>query len=467
MSTTPVSATPPTGTAVQGSEARVHAMETEGVRTGAAIKYASLLHDANQGLTDVQVPVDSRREWIVPGRIEVLGKHVDYAGGRSLLCAVERGFVVVARPHADRSIVVRDATRREAIFMPLDVRSPTPSGPPWNVYLSAVARRFTRNFGADVLGCDIAIASNLPAAAGVSSSSALVVGLALAVAGISGLDSLHTWRAVLPDRLALAGYLGALENGLTFGPLTGQAGVGTMGGAQDHTAILCSAANQLGQFAWSPVRHERWVHFPDDLVFVIAVSGVVAAKIGAVRERYNRAARTVRHLLTSWNAATTRTDATLAEALNSASDAPAQMAAIARSSATEEFTADHLLRRINQFQEETNENVPLAAQAAARGDWETFAHYVAESQAGAERALENQVPETTSLVKEGLNAGAIAASAFGAGFGGSVWALVPTADADEFCDRWRAAYEREAPTTSAKAQFFTTRPAPPAFELKV
>jgi galactokinase len=209
------------------------------------------------------------------------------------------------------------------------------------------------------------------------------------------------------------------------------------------------------------------VHFPDDLVFVIAVSGVVASKIGAVRERYNRAARTVRHLLTSWNAATTRTDATLADALNSASDAPAQLAAIARSSATEEFTADHLLRRINQFQEETNENVPLAAQAAARGDWETFAHYVAESQAGAERALENQVPETTSLVKEGLNAGAIAASAFGAGFGGSVWALVPTADADEFCDRWRAAYEREAPTTSAKAQFFTTRPAPPAFELKV
>jgi len=28
----------------------------------------------------------------VPGRIEVLGKHTDYAGGRSLVCATERGF---------------------------------------------------------------------------------------------------------------------------------------------------------------------------------------------------------------------------------------------------------------------------------------------------------------------------------------------------------------------------------------
>ena len=449
------------------SGGRLRFMLGQGLSEFAAQNYAELFRVAHQGLDDVRVPGDGRREWVVPGRIEVLGKHVDYAGGRSLLCAVERGVVIVARPHADRSIVVRDATRREAIFMPLDVRSPTPSGPPWNVYLSAVARRFTRNFGADVLGCDIAIASNLPAAAGVSSSSALVVGLALAVAGISGLDSLHTWRAVLPDKLALAGYLGALENGLTFGPLTGQAGVGTMGGAQDHTAILCSAANKLGQFAWSPVRLERWVPFPDDLVFVIGVSGVIASKIGAVRERYNRAARTVRHLLQLWNAATSRTDATLAEALHSATDAPAQLEAIARSGATEEFTAEHLLARLEQFQEETNINVPLAAEAANSGDWNSFARYVAASQAGAERALENQVPETISLVKVALASGAIAASAFGAGFGGSVWSLVPVAEADSFCARWRAAYEQSAPATASRAQFFTTRPAPPAFEISV
>ena len=444
---------------------RLQTLLNQGLSERSAGAYTDLFRDAHQGLNDVNVPADARREWVVPGRIEVLGKHVDYAGGRSLLCAVERGVVIVARPHADRSIVVRDATRREAIFMPLDVRSPTPSGPPWNVYLSAVARRFTRNFGADVLGCDIAIASNLPAAAGVSSSSALVVGLALAVAGISGLDALHTWRAVLPDRLALAGYLGALENGLTFGPLTGQAGVGTMGGAQDHTAILCSAANMLGQFAWSPVRLERWVPFPDNLVFVIAVSGVVAAKIGAVRERYNRAARTVRHLLQLWNTATLRTDATLADALNSAPAAPLQMQGIARAGATEEFSAEHLLARLEQFQTETNVNVPMAADAAARGDWTEFAKYVAASQAGAEQALENQIPETISLVREGLACGAIAASAFGAGFGGSVWALVQTSEADEFCRKWRAAYGQAAPATAARAQFFTTRPAPPAFEL--
>ena len=34
--------------------------------------------------------------WFVPGRVEVLGKHTDYAGGRSLLAAVNRGISVEA-----------------------------------------------------------------------------------------------------------------------------------------------------------------------------------------------------------------------------------------------------------------------------------------------------------------------------------------------------------------------------------
>ena len=41
------------------------------------------------------------RRLFVPGRIEVLGKHTDYAGGQSLTCAVERGFAVSYSPRRD------------------------------------------------------------------------------------------------------------------------------------------------------------------------------------------------------------------------------------------------------------------------------------------------------------------------------------------------------------------------------
>ena len=42
--------------------------------------------------------------FFIPGRIEVLGKHTDYAGGRSLLCAMDRGFAVMALPRNDRHV---------------------------------------------------------------------------------------------------------------------------------------------------------------------------------------------------------------------------------------------------------------------------------------------------------------------------------------------------------------------------
>ena len=52
--------------------------------------------------------------WFVPGRIEVLGKHTDYAGGRSLLCTAERGFCVGAIPRADSLVRIHDVVRRQS-----------------------------------------------------------------------------------------------------------------------------------------------------------------------------------------------------------------------------------------------------------------------------------------------------------------------------------------------------------------
>jgi galactokinase len=47
------------------------------------------------------------------GRIEIFGKHTDYAGGRSLVAAVPRGFAVVA-PRADGRVRAIDARWRDA-----------------------------------------------------------------------------------------------------------------------------------------------------------------------------------------------------------------------------------------------------------------------------------------------------------------------------------------------------------------
>src|SRR6476646_12139809 len=54
---------------------------------------------------------DPQHAWWVPGRLEVFGKHTDYAGGRTLVCALPRGFAVLASRRDDRLVRVTDAWR--------------------------------------------------------------------------------------------------------------------------------------------------------------------------------------------------------------------------------------------------------------------------------------------------------------------------------------------------------------------
>jgi hypothetical protein len=67
----------------------------------------------------------------------------------------------------------------------------------------------------------------------------------------AGLDARPEWRRV-STTFDLAGYLGAVENGLTFGSLPGTSGVGTHGGSEDHTAILAGVADRVMPTPTSP-----------------------------------------------------------------------------------------------------------------------------------------------------------------------------------------------------------------------
>lgn len=431
--------------------------------------YERLVNRAHSVLDNAQVPTMGRRVWVVPGRIEVLGKHVDYAGGRSLLCCVNRALVMVARMRDDHAIVLRDAERAEEVRISGELREKDTV--PWSVYPRTVYNRLASNFGKQHHGVDIALASNLPSAAGVSSSSALTVGLTLVLSAFWNLSSHPEWQANITDRLALAGYVGAIENGNNFGTLIGERGVGTQGGAQDQTGILCCTTNRLDIFRWMPVRHEQSVVWPSEYSFVVAVSGVIAAKTGKARERYNRAARTVQSIVTAWNEQTGSNVRSLREVLESAAgedritEVPHELLRILKMSGNSEFSSSHLIARVEQFIDEVFVLVPDTALALAHHNLTAFGSLVDASQAGAERALENQVAETVHLQRIARNLHADAASAFGAGFGGSVWAMIPTHQAEAFLARWRERYIRMHPTAGARSQFFITAPGPAAFEL--
>ncbi len=385
--------------------------------------------------------------WWVPGRLEVFGKHTDYAGGRTLVCAVPRGFAVVGRPRPDGELHIIDAKRDEAFVLhPADTAVRTG----WRHYVEVVARRFARNFPGVSLGADITLESDLPRASGMSSSSALVVSIASALIRVGAIDRHAEWGANIRTPLDAASYFGCLENGMPFGSLSGDAGVGTHGGSEDHAAIVTGVPGTLSAFRFVPMQRLDDVVLPEEWRFVLSPCGVASRKTGAEMHKYNRLSAGTHALLQLWNGSRPA-----AQSLGAITTLPADTSRlrelIARSRIGD-WDAGALERRLDHFLRE-DARVEAAVDAVRRADAPRVGQLAADSQADAETLLGNQIPETSLLARSARELGAFAACSFGAGFGGSVWALIGRASADDFAQRWH----RGA---------FVAMPGPPLVQLK-
>jgi galactokinase len=440
-------------------------------RVGAALERAGFdardIGDRTSLVANVLTDFESRFgrrpvwAWWVPGRIGVFGKHTDYAGGRSLVAAVPRGFALAAAPRDDSRVVVRDSRWQATTEVRIAHERRRFSG--WANYVAVVVRRLARDFPGAALGADIAFASDLPRAAGVSSSSALVVAIASVLSRRGALDRRDEWRQSIRGPLDLAGYLGAVENGLSFGAFDALGGVGTHGGSEDHTAILNSRPGSVSAFRYVPVQAIGVAAVPPDWRFVVMSSGVEASKAGAVKDRYNALSLATRGLVDVWRRLEPGTPggATLGAILERDAGAADRLRdAVLASSGSDR---EQLTSRLAHFVAEDG-RVPLALNAFGEADVAAVGELSAASQADAASTLRNQVPETSALVEIARETGAFAATSFGAGFGGSVWALADADEADRFAGRWLETYLTKCPERR-QASAFVARPAPAAMEI--
>jgi galactokinase len=385
-----------------------------------------------------------RHAWWIPGRLEVFGKHTDYAGGRTLVCAVPNGLAVAASPRPDRTIHVVDARLGDRLVL----RRPEDGGfTGWRRYVDVAARRLAANFPGAAMGADIVFSSDLPRASGMSSSSALVVAMSSALVRVAGIEDRPEWRANIHGTRDVAGYYACIENGMSFGTLTGDAGVGTHGGSEDHAAILSGTAGELTAFAFVPMRPAGSVVMPEDWRFVLAPSVIRSAKTGNAQAAYNNLARGAQVLLEIWNRS--NPPASSLGGVLELGGVPA-LRDLVRHSSLAEWPVEVLRKRLEHFIREDG-RVPDALDAFRAADAGRLGALAESSQADAEHLLGNQVPETVALAQSAREGGAFAACSFGAGFGGSVWALVDR-DAEGFARRWQPGA-------------FVARPSPPATRL--
>src|SRR3954447_26434144 len=200
-----------------------------------------------------------------PGRVNLIGEHIDYHGLPVLPIALRQRVRIGYRPRDDRRIRATSAPYGVREFEWTDDLAPVARGD-WANYLRAAARVARTFLPPDARGIDAEITSDLPAAAGLSSSSALIVAFTLGLLRANGYNpTFEELMAVLPD---------------------GEQFVGTRGGGMDHAASLASCAGSASLIGFNPVTI-RHIPIPGDWGFLVADSLVRAEKAGAAREEYN------------------------------------------------------------------------------------------------------------------------------------------------------------------------------------
>ncbi len=342
-----------------------------------------------------------------PGRVNLIGEHVDYCQLPVLPFALSRGIAIAFRPRSDRTI--RCANER-AEFEDLHFAAEDAPSRSWGRYPGAAARAVSGDAGFDGM-----VVSNLPIASGLSSSSSLVVATALALLRANGRET--------PPLPELALRLAAAERGVAIA-----------GGAMDQSAALGARAGHALRIDF---HRPGWQGIPVDarrFRFLAAFSGERAAKVGATGQTFDQRVR--------------EAAAAVARLRDVPPDGggfgPAYPPPFAETSADALRRAARALpppldRRFRHLLSEA-ERTRDAIRALAEGDAPALGRILNEAHRSLRCDFEVSVPALDDLTAATTDAGALGARLTGAGFGGSVVALAEPDSAAGVRDRLRKTF---------------------------
>jgi galactokinase len=292
-----------------------------------------------------------------PGRVNLIGEHTDYNQGLCLPFATRRGVTVTAELRAGREIACSEL-------------------PPGDPYLRGVVAEL-RAAGVEPPGCALEVASDLPQGAGLSSSAALCVALALALCGIA--------EAVPPPPVELARLCSRIEREYA----------GAETGLLDQLASLLGEEGRALRLDMRTLESEPVELGLGQHVLVVLDSGARHDHAGSGYNERRAECRRAAELL----GVESLRDATSGAGL-----------------------PDPLGRRVRHVIGE-NERVNAAIAALRERDFEALGSLLDASHRSLHEDYEVSVPEVERAIAECHEAGALGARIMGGGFGGAVLAL--------------------------------------------
>ena len=373
-----------------------------------------------------------------PGRVNLIGEHTDYNGLPVLPCAIDRDVRVAAAPRDDREVRVaslspRFAPRRYTLQAPI---APAGAGD-WSNYHRAAAQGLLDRFGGAALrGGEFLIDGDVPPGAGLSSSSALVVGSMLALLAVDG-------REMAPNHLA---ELAA----------SAERYVGTESGGMDQAVCALAQAGHALRIDFDPLR-TRAVAVPAGAALVVCHSLVDAEKSGAARDAYNQRVRECARACRVLDPIVGGGPLVNLGELRRRFPQRSLGEWAARFAAVEPPPDPVLVRRVRHVLSEA-ERVDGAELALSAGDLPTLGALMNASHASCRDDYEVSCSELEALVAAARDAGALGARLTGAGFGGCTINLVPAAHASAFVATMERTFYRGRSGAAEREHCFVVTP---------
>lgn len=380
-----------------------------------ATTLTDLAADAAAGLKE-QFGCDATVTAAAPGRVNLIGEHIDYCDGFVLPFAIDRYIVMAATLNGTNEARVATALGGEPAILPLNVKQEV-TAPKWANYLRGVFQGF-QDRGHHLPGFDAYILSSVPGGAGLSSSAALECCVATLLEGL--LDTvLDTKEKALLCQKAEHDFAGV--------PC----------GIMDQFASAFGKANRLILIDCQTGEPELVPFENPDLTVLIANTMVhhELSDGGYAARRKNTEDGLAVIGKKSWR------DATLAD-VESNWDA----------------MGDPVNRRARHVVGEIARTV-AAAEALAKNDFEALGPLMAASHDSLRDDFEVSCKELDLMVDIaraiGRNGGVIGARMTGGGFGGSTVTLCESGKAAEIAATLAEKYQE---ATGITAQIFASRP---------